>query len=83
MHNVEISGFQIELKSDLRGIETQKRLIDCEPLQALKSDLRGIETYHFVFGTTWDNLLKSDLRGIETLKRNGAAGRSQEVKIRP
>ena len=57
----------LELKSDLRGIETWEIIEGCVPARELKSDLRGIETSNLEMRQDLtDYQLKSDLRGIET-----------------
>ena len=57
----------IQLKSDLRGIETQEPTPKFGLFFVLKSDLRGIETSVDRDTALYTVSLKSDLRGIETL----------------
>ena len=59
-------AIRLQLKSDLRGIETDLDIHECILPIMLKSDLRGIETTATIPYRYMSTRLKSDLRGIET-----------------
>ena len=74
---------RVQLKSDLRGIETTLNGHLSGLSMLLKSDLRGIETgVGSKYGIDVDTL-KSDLRGIETNSSKLRPPKVSEVKIRP